>query len=100
MVPRFPAAPVIRMVGRLALIGVDASGTPRSRDLRPAHHRFRFLADLAGDLVRIALLELRQEELDRERTGVFLLRELAKHPGDRRDAVAGNDARRVVQELA
>src|SRR5947208_10371829 len=79
------------------LIGtMDMGG---SHHTRLAHDAFGLLLDLARDLVRIALLKLRQEQLDGERTCVALLGELAEDPRERRHAVAGNDPRRLAEQL-
>src|ERR1043166_509293 len=71
-----------------------------SDDARLAHDPLGLLPDLEGDLVRIALLELRQEQLDGQRTGIALVGEFPEDLDQRRDAVAGNDARRLIEELA
>src|ERR1700722_21017304 len=71
----------------------------KSHHARTTHEGFRFVADLAGNLEGIALLELRQEELDREWTGISLVRELAKNRGQRRDSVARDEPGGVVQQL-
>ena len=44
---------------------------------------FTLLTNLARNLIRIALLKLREEQFDRERTGITLVRELAKHCSQR-----------------
>src|SRR2546430_7873754 len=68
-----------------------------SHHMRLAHHRFGLLPDLARYLKRIALLILGQEELHRKRARVSLIRERAQNAHQRRDSVAGNDSRGVVQ---
>src|SRR5690349_17349669 len=68
--------------------------------MRAAHHPFGFRPDFAGNLEGVALLEFRQEKLDRERTGIPFLRELAENPLQRRHSVAWDEAGSVVQQLA
>ena len=58
-----------------------------------AHDRFSFLPGLASDLKGVALLEPRQEEFHRERTGVFPVGELFENPREWTDSIAGNDSR-------
>src|SRR5947207_8313644 len=75
------------------------TGIASSAHARLAHHDLSLPADLDGDLVWIALLKLRQKELDRQRARVALFGELAKDPDERRDAVARNDARRLIEQF-
>jgi hypothetical protein len=46
-----------------------------------------------------ALLKLREEQLDRERTGIALVRELAKHRIQRGHAITRDDPRVVVEQF-
>src|SRR5438045_3900521 len=71
-----------------------------SEDARLAHDGFGLRADLARDFVGIALLELRKKQLDGERASVALLGKLSQDFHERRDAVARDEARRLIEQLA
>src|SRR6185312_8469831 len=77
---------------RTSVIASDHAGLP--------HDGFGLAADLTRHVVRIALLEFRKEQLHRQRAGMPLLRQLPQDLHERGDAVAGNHARRLIEELA
>ena len=70
------------------------------QDLCLAHHGFAFLADFGGDLEWVPAHQLRPEQLDRKRSGVLFLGQLLEDAHHRRDAVAGNQPRIVIDQLA
>src|SRR5262245_63318996 len=78
--------------------GDDA--TVGSEDFRAPHDGLCLLADLSRDLVGIALLKAWQEQLDRQRTRVALVRQLAQHRVQWRDALAGNESGGVVEQFS
>lgn len=84
----------------LANQAADALRHWPSEHLRAPHHGLALLPDLPRDLVRIPIAEARQEQLDRQRTGVRLRRELLQHDDDRSDTVAGDDPAVVVEQFA
>src|SRR6185295_15981756 len=70
-----------------------------SHHARSAHDHFGLLADFARHFERIALRVLRQEELDRQRAGVSLARELAQNRLEWSNAVARNDPCGLLEQF-
>ena len=82
---------------------IPPGGRPRClrlQDLRLAHHGFTLLPDLGRHLEGIPPHVLRPEQLHRQRPGVLLLGQFPEDAHNRRDAVAGNQPRVVVDQFA
>src|SRR5262250_3230549 len=71
----------------------------QSHYLRLPHDRLRLLADLAAHFVRIALLEFRQEELDRQRSRVASFGEFTQDLCKRAHSIARDEAGGLVEQF-
>src|SRR6185369_10556469 len=78
----------------------NRSRKARLKNIRLPHHFFALGADLRRDLLRIAALQLRNEQFHRQSSVITLLGKLLQNLDQRSHAIAWNDPRRLSQKFA